>query len=777
MPKKNSSKHKEPRKTVVEDTLLMKVVQKYFKLAGVVSAVWLVGYFKFSVSWLWLLLVFYVWKERQNKSNEHRICISQQLATDEKSVILARVEDLPSWVNFPDVERAEWINKILSQMWPYIGEYVEKILRENVEQSIRASLPAAMQSFKFSKIDLGDIPPRIGGLKVYSQLRRDEIYMDLELNYSSDSNIAVSVKGINAGIKDLTIHGTLRVVMKPLINKMPLVGGVLVFFLKNPELNFDLTNLANAFDLPGLSDMLHSIIQEQIANFMVLPNRFPIKLAEDLDLNKLRYPQPEGVVRVKILEAKDLKKADIGITGKGKSDPYVIIKVGPKEMKTKVIGNSVAPVWNESFEMTVDSADGQLLYLEVFDEDPGKTDDELGRVSFDLSKLQDKGFEDEWLPLEDVKQGMIHVQLTWLWLANDPLELDRVVQQVLDQSTNEDRIHAAILLIFLDSAHNLPRAKKSLNEPCPQASLSVGQQKQESTIKYNTTDPRWEEHFRFMLHNPNQQNLELELKDTKAKKSIGSKLIKLKELLGANDMVLDQKFHIKTSESGCYVQMRMCLRVLTPNANPEWIYPDESLITDTTEDIKINGTSVDEIGENYAFSTASSCSKKNLAEVSEPINITKQKSTQPLEEVVKSVEPETRYRKQASGTGSYNLGRIQMTIRYSLQRERLIVVVHKCSNLKPVQGDSKNLADPYVKLYLLPDKSSASKKRTKIIKDNLNPVFDETFEYQVSQQEMAKRTLEITVKNDVGMFSSTETLMGKALLKLSNMDICKAITE
>lgn len=56
-----------------------------------------------------------------------------------------------------------------------------------------------------------------------------------------------------------------------------------------------------------------------------------------------------------------------------------IISVGAKEMKTKVIGNSVAPVWNESFEMTVDSADGQLLYLEVFDEDPGKTDDELGR--------------------------------------------------------------------------------------------------------------------------------------------------------------------------------------------------------------------------------------------------------------------------------------------------------------------------------------------------------------------------------------------------------------
>lgn len=35
---------------------------------------------------------------------------------------------------------------------------------------------------------------------------------------------------------------------------------------------------------------------------------------------------PQGVIRVKILEAKDLKKADIGFTGKGKSDPYVVIR-------------------------------------------------------------------------------------------------------------------------------------------------------------------------------------------------------------------------------------------------------------------------------------------------------------------------------------------------------------------------------------------------------------------------------------------------------------------
>ena len=103
MPNPKQNAPKSMRKAVVEDTLLMKVVQKYFKLAGAVSVVWLVGYFKFSVSWLWLLLVVYVWKDRNTKAKQHKTAISQEIARDEKSVILARVEDLPSWVSINSV--------------------------------------------------------------------------------------------------------------------------------------------------------------------------------------------------------------------------------------------------------------------------------------------------------------------------------------------------------------------------------------------------------------------------------------------------------------------------------------------------------------------------------------------------------------------------------------------------------------------------------------------------------------------------------------------------
>lgn len=52
--------------------------------------------------------------------------------------------------------------------------------------------------------------------------------------------------------------------------------------------------------------------------------------------------------------------------------------MGAKQVKTKVIQNSLSPVWDETFDLIVDSADGQLLYIDVFDEDAGTVHDELG---------------------------------------------------------------------------------------------------------------------------------------------------------------------------------------------------------------------------------------------------------------------------------------------------------------------------------------------------------------------------------------------------------------
>lgn len=47
-----------------------------------------------------------------------------------------------------------------------------------------------------------------------------------------------------------------------------------------------------------------------------------------------------------VVEAKHLMKKDIGMLGKGKSDPYAVITVGAQEFKTKTIDNTVDPKWD-----------------------------------------------------------------------------------------------------------------------------------------------------------------------------------------------------------------------------------------------------------------------------------------------------------------------------------------------------------------------------------------------------------------------------------------------
>lgn len=61
----------------------------------------------------------------------------------------------------------------------------------------------------------------------------------------------------------------------------------------------------------------------------------------------------QGVIRVHVVEAKHLMKKDIGMLGKGKSDPYAVISVGAQEFRTQTINNSVDPKWDYWCEVSL----------------------------------------------------------------------------------------------------------------------------------------------------------------------------------------------------------------------------------------------------------------------------------------------------------------------------------------------------------------------------------------------------------------------------------------
>lgn len=52
------------------------------------------------------------------------------VSESELRTALANVDDMPDWIYFPDVERVEWLNRIIKRLWPHIGRFVEATVRD-----------------------------------------------------------------------------------------------------------------------------------------------------------------------------------------------------------------------------------------------------------------------------------------------------------------------------------------------------------------------------------------------------------------------------------------------------------------------------------------------------------------------------------------------------------------------------------------------------------------------------------------------------------------------
>lgn len=78
------------------------------------------------------------------------------------------------------------------------------------------------------------------------------------------------------------------------------------------------------------------------------------------------------------------------------------------------------------------------------------------------------------------------------------------------------------------------------------------------------------------------------------------------------------------------------------------------------------------------------------------------------------------------------LGRIQFSVGYSFQDSTLTVKILKGQDL-PAK-DFSGTSDPFVKLYLLPDKKH--KLETKVKRKNLNPHWNETFLFEGLMEEL-----------------------------------------
>nr|XP_015214151.1 PREDICTED: extended synaptotagmin-3 isoform X1 [Lepisosteus oculatus] len=807
--------------TSAVNQMLMEVLLYFGRAFVFLFPVYLTGYLGLSISWVLLCLMLWTWWRRNRKVKSTRLDTAIDFLENERFVINEEMKalNMPAWVNFPDVERADWLNKVLQQAWPFFGIYMEKLLKEKIQPSIRASSPH-LKTFTFTKVHFGQKPLRVTGVKAYTEeVDKRQVILDLNLSYAGDVDIDAEVKKpITAGVKGIQLTGLLRVILEPLTGQSPLVGGVTIFFIRRPQLDINWTGLTNLLDSPALNNISEDAILNIISSFMVLPNRMCFPLIDQVQVAQMRFPLPRGVVRVHLIEAQDLMAKDTYMLGmvKGKSDPYAKLRVGTQAFKSKTIKENLDPRWGEVYEFVVHEAPGQELEVELYDEDTDR-DDFLGRMKLDLGDVMKERLLDEWFELEEAETGKLHLRLEWLSLVTDLEKLEE---------TREGRA-CAMLAVYLDSASSLPRnlteysgtdyggkhnkqAKQSKvtrknDNPSSYAELTVEQQTQKSNTIHATKDPVWEECFTFFVHHIQNQSLIVQIKGSDKKVPLGVLALPLGRLLTATDMTLDQRFQLERSGVNSFLKMKATLRFLA-HEKPQPKKVDPKLNARARGPAK---------GANKPSSPLPSPSEPLPSpdrEVRSPLGgesgrkapslrpngQSEGKPTAPATPFVRDVSSVHRYDSSSmlssysvassrydltEGGGSYpeailshqgGFGEIQLSVRYAALRKQLLVLVNCCRNLVSC-GDQGS--DPYVRIYLLPDRKWKHRKRTLVKKKTSDPVFEEKFEFSVSLEEAKTRQLDVAVKNNRTYKKRDRKEIGMVLIDLSQDDLRKGFTN
>ncbi|XP_061480249.1 synaptotagmin-like protein 3 isoform X2 [Rhineura floridana] len=112
-------------------------------------------------------------------------------------------------------------------------------------------------------------------------------------------------------------------------------------------------------------------------------------------------------------------------------------------------------------------------------------------------------------------------------------------------------------------------------------------------------------------------------------------------------------------------------------------------------------------------------------------------------------------------------GEIEFAIRYIFKSGILEVCIKACRNLAYGE-EKKKKCNPYVKTYLLPDKSAHSKRKTSVKKNTLDPAFQEMLKYKIEYSQLETRQLQISVWH-AGIFRH-KVFLGEVVIPFESWD-------
>jgi hypothetical protein len=277
----------------------------------------------------------------------------------------------------------DWVNGLLALLWPHAVEALKKVTAERILPELEKSLQKLpfFSELHIIDWDFGQTPPQVEDISIYSK-ELQEIHgfqMDARVRFDSNVNCRLGfgsgAVGFSITMTKFWFDGVVCLVGKPLLKELPVVGGLQLFCLNDPDFGLTLGGVANALQhMPIIEDAMRKTLKRVIRSQVVLPNRLYVELAarkHEYDLATLQCPPPEGILKLQLLEAQGLpvhQPMMQRLFSRGSAcncNPYVTLKIGTVRHQSTTLENATNPRWNEVARLLVHNI-RQNLRIKVY---------------------------------------------------------------------------------------------------------------------------------------------------------------------------------------------------------------------------------------------------------------------------------------------------------------------------------------------------------------------------------------------------------------------------
>ncbi|CAE7940709.1 Esyt3, partial [Symbiodinium sp. KB8] len=167
-------------------------------------------------------------------------------------------------------------------------------MKEELEPMIQAALPPPLNIIEFKEINLGDRKPVLGPIQTFFETQNgfEGLNIDTNVTWLCDGKIILRIGAVEIGIENFSLKGSVHLRLRPLLETLPVVGGMQITMLSPPMTHWTFTGgLALGLKMDIVTRTLRKVLADILSDMLVVPNQIFVHWLEaqhiGLDLDTL----------------------------------------------------------------------------------------------------------------------------------------------------------------------------------------------------------------------------------------------------------------------------------------------------------------------------------------------------------------------------------------------------------------------------------------------------------------------------------------------------------